>query len=72
MGFTHEGESRVGHFLKGKRDRLWLQLEQRRGAGDMMQPRSSIAAPQRNSSESLFEETELGLSSRWGGGEKSQ
>ena len=32
----------------------------------MMQPRSSIAAPQRDSSESLFEETELGLSSRWG------
>ena len=56
-------------FSKGKGIDCVSQLEQRRGTGDVMQPRSSVSAPQRDGSESLIEETELVLSS---GGEKAQ
>ena len=56
-------------FSKGKGIDCVSQLEQRRGAGDVMQPGSSVSAPQRDGSESLIEETELGLSL---GGEKAQ
>ena len=56
-------------FSKGKGVDCVSQLEQRRGTGDVMQPRSSVSAPQRDGSESLIEETELGLSL---GGEKAQ
>ncbi|RVW12515.1 hypothetical protein CK203_082428 [Vitis vinifera] len=56
-------------FSKEKGIDCLSQLEQRRGAGDVMQPRSSVSVPQRDDSESLIEETELGLSS---GGEKAQ
>ena len=56
-------------FSKGKGIDCLSHLEQRRGAGDVMQPGSSVSAPQRDGSESLIEETELGLSL---GGEKAQ